>query len=149
MTVIVILTVGMIAVLTMSEQTIKIANFNKNKLIASQLAQEGLELVRNKRDINWLTVSYWKADIIQDGHYTIDYTGAIDAVAASIDDSSANLKIDANNLYWHGSGTATIFNRLINVDDKGNNIEVNCTVRWREKGEAHDYVITTALYDWR
>jgi prepilin-type N-terminal cleavage/methylation domain-containing protein len=145
-----ILTIGMIAVLTMSEQTIKVVKFNKDKLTASQLAQEGLELVRNKRDKNWLTPpGEWKSGIIGDGSYTIDYTGAINDEPDSIDGDGAKLKYDASYFFWHGAGTATIFSRLINAVDNGSYVEVNCTVRWREKGEAHDYMATILLYDWR
>jgi prepilin-type N-terminal cleavage/methylation domain-containing protein len=143
-----ILTIGMIAVLTMSEQTIKVVKLNKDKLTASQLAQEGLELARNRRDNNWLTPGDWKSGIIQDGSYTIDYAGNLDAAANSID-SGANLKFDASGFYWHGAGTATIFNRLINATDYGDYVEINCTVRWREKDEAHDYMATMLLYNWR
>jgi hypothetical protein len=153
----------MIAVLTMSEQTIKVVKLNKDKLTASQLAQEGLELVRNKRDNNWLATGYnWKlgagagtaSDIVQsdnNNRYVIDYSGNIITSGVSdINSDAANLKIDASSFHWHGAGTATIFSRLIEItNNQSNYIEVNCTVRWREKAEVHDYMATMALYDWR
>ena len=153
--VIFIVTAGLIGILSLVSQNIIVANINKNTLIASQLAQEGLELVRNVRDGNWLDGADWKlgaggfgsdSDIVQDGDYAIDYTGIISA--AGINDMNAALKINGN-FYEHGAGADTPFNRLIQVNDNGNYIEVECVVQWRDRGQLYDYTASTVLYDWR
>jgi prepilin-type N-terminal cleavage/methylation domain-containing protein len=52
--VIYIISLGLVGVMSLFLQTIKVQNINKNKLIASQLAQEGIETIRNIRDENWI-----------------------------------------------------------------------------------------------
>lgn len=151
-----IITFGLIGVLALADQNIRNQRLSKNTLVASQLAQEGLELVRNTRDKNWLLNNDWKfgvgvgtnSDIIQDGSYAIDYSGAIVNVS-NVSDQGANLKIDAGGFYWHGIGTNSIFNRMISVVDNGDSINVNATVRWQEGANMRSYSLDTVLYNWR
>jgi Tfp pilus assembly protein PilV len=151
-----IITIGLVGVLALVNQNIQAQQINRNMLIASQLAQEGLELVRNKRDANWLIDGNdWKigagagtdSDIVQDLTYTIDYSGNINGSVNDI--SSANLKINASGFYEHASGDSTIFYRLITVADNGDWVEVNSRVQWKERGGTKDYTASTVLYDWR
>ncbi|MDP3043010.1 MAG: prepilin-type N-terminal cleavage/methylation domain-containing protein [bacterium] len=151
---ILIISIGMIGVLSLITQNIQVQYIGKNDLIASQLAQEGLELVRNIRDTNWLTAGNdWKtgagattnSDIVQDGDYAIDYSGAIIDIN-SID--NAGLNIDAAGFYTHNAGAATAFYRLITVVDNADYLDVECKVRWKERGRTHDYAVKTLLYNW-
>lgn len=161
--VIYIISLGLIGIMSLVNQNIQVSYINKNELIASQLAQEGLELVRNIRDSNWLKEYNWKngngtdnkTDIVQsDGsyNYTIDYLGNINESINSID--NARLYINGSGFYNHiSSGTPTPFYRLIEVIDNSppNDyyITVKATVRWKEKNRTHDYMAQTLLYNWR
>src|SRR3989338_10729475 len=72
---ILIITIGLVGFLSLVIQNIRVQYIDKNVLIASGLAQEGLELVRNVRDLNWLTPgNSWDQDIVGNS-YTIDYGG--------------------------------------------------------------------------
>ncbi|MBA3047479.1 prepilin-type N-terminal cleavage/methylation domain-containing protein [Patescibacteria group bacterium] len=145
-----IITMGMIGVLSLVLQNIQVQYINKNDLIASQLAQEGLELVRNIRDENWLDGNAYDSGIVGDGTYTIDYTFAINDLINSIDDVGAKLNINGAGFYIHGAGSATPFYRLITVDDSSaEHLKVECKVRWSERSRTHDYTAATLLYDWR
>ncbi len=85
-----IISFGMVGVLSLVIQNVEAQYINKNVLMASGLAQEGLELVRNTRDFNWLTPgNSWNQDIVGDGTYTIDYGGR----------SSINPAVNTLNLY--------------------------------------------------
>lgn len=151
-----IITFGLIGVLALADQNIRNQRLSKNTFVASQLAQEGLELVRNIRDKNWLLNNDWKlgagagtnTDIIQDGSYAIDYSGAIVNVG-SASDQGASLKIDTNGFHWHGAGAKSIFNRMIAVVDNGDSVNVNATVRWQEGKNVRNYSLDTVLYNWR
>ena len=124
-----IVTMGLLGVSSLVIQNLQVQSINKNYLVASMLAQEGLELVRNVRDKNWLTsANDWKlgagagtdTDIVQsvnNNNYIIDYDAIIDGNVNDIDDNGAKLYLDGNNLYNHGVGTQTQFSRLIRVID--------------------------------
>src|SRR3989338_8844037 len=119
-----IITIGMVGVLSLVIQNIQAQYINKNVLIASGLAQEGLELVRNVRDLNWLMPgNSWDQDIVgtpSDHTYTINYDGSINSAVNLISDAGARLYINNTSyLYTHASAgaTATGFYRLITVID--------------------------------
>jgi len=154
-----IIVLGLISVLSLIMQNIQVQYINKNMLIASQLAQEGVELVRNVRDNNWQKGYDWlygngsdsDTDIVQDGEYAIDYEGNI----YNIDDiSDAGLYINDDNFYTHddnsGTASSTIFYRLITASDiTASTIILSCQVQWRERGGNHQYTIDTTLNNWR
>ena len=61
-----ILIMGLLGIMSLLHQSQKAQYANENTLVAAQLAQEGIELVRNVRDNNWLDpgISDWRMDII-------------------------------------------------------------------------------------
>ena len=160
---IVIITIGMVGVLSLVIQNVQAQYIDKNVLIASGLGQECLELVRNIRDLNWLTpnlnpVTGWKlgtgagsaGDIVRSGNnYAIDYSRAIKIVNSVVDD--ARLYVNSNGFYTHtSSGNAqTNFFRFINVIDHTDYLDIKCTIRWTQGAQNHDYAAETYLYNWR
>ena len=151
---ILIITIGLIGVMSLVIQNVEAQYINKNILIATGLAQEGLELVRNVRDLNWLTAgNAWNQDIVGDGTYAIDYRGrgSINASVNTLNDAGARLYVNSSNLYTHSSadGAATDFYRLISVVDQANYLDVSCAIRWKEGTQNRDYTAETYLYDWR
>jgi len=156
-----IITMGMVGVLSLVIQNVQAQYINKNVLIASGLAQEGLELVRNVRDLNWLTSGNdWKlgagagtdSDIVQDGNYVIDYLGpsSINAGVNSINEAGARLYINSNGLYSHTATTeVTNFYRLITVVDNTDYLDIKCNIRWKDGTQNHNYTAETYLYNWR
>ena len=160
--VIFIISLGLVGVLSLIMQNIRVEQVNKNMLIASQLAQEGLELVRNKRDTNWLNGDDWETgdganpdtDIIQDGDYAIDYTGQILDVD-DIEDPDAKLYEVAGNFLRHyiappDDSSFTGFFRMITADTDTSNASTTfqCLVQWENRGTTYQYMTETVLYDW-
>lgn len=150
-----IISMAFIALLSLTGQNIQAQNTNENSLVASQLAQEGLELVRNQRDDAWFDHEDYDKYIYKAGDltFTIDYTAnAADYSAETINDEAARLFIDASGNYAHdNSGTATPFYRLITIstDDESKYLEVECEVKWNERGKDNEYTVKTLLYAWR
>lgn len=149
-----IVTIGMVGVSALAIQNAKAQFINKNVLIASGLAQEGLELVRNIRDLNWLTAgNAWKQNIVGDGTYTMDYRGltSINPAVNSISEAGAGLYVNSGGFYTHASdgNTATNFYRLISVVDRGDFLDIKCAIRWKDGAQNHNYTAETYLYDWR
>lgn len=164
-----IITIGLVSILALADQNIKTHQINRNTLIASQLAQEGLELVKNTRDENWLIEgNMWnrgaginsQSDIIQDGTYTISIKNAqgdmnIDNTANTINDAATKIYIAPAGFYTNDNVAGyqnTIFRRLITIsstDDTLPYIEVEAKVGWQDRGTERFYTAKTLLYNWR
>lgn len=146
-----IIAMGMVGVLSLINQNIQAQYINKNRLIASQLAQEGIELVRNIRDKNWLEGSSW-TDNIGPGNYILDYTGYIGGVS---DIGEARLQrrndVGEEGYYWYNPGDPdTIFSRLITTAQASPGLlDVSCLIEWQDRGQTYQYTVETVLYDWR
>ena len=146
-----IITIGLVGVLSLTTQNVQVEYINKNNLIASQLAQEGLELVRNIRDNNWLSGNNWD-DGITPGAYILDYTGFINSVAG-IEEARLQQRDDVGeeDYYWHQAGDPnSLFSRLITITQTSPELlNVSSLIQWEDRGQTYQYVADTVLYDWR
>lgn len=97
------------------------------RVVASNLAKEGIDVVRNIRDTNWLENNVWDNWLSSGGDFTaiaIFKPAAnewrLDFSPSSIFDAAAKLYRDENNLYLQDTvppvGTATLYSRLITLD---------------------------------
>ncbi len=160
-----VLVIGILGVFSLVIQNAKVQTFNKQYLIASMLAQEGIEIVRNKRDSNWLDDDLDWYEGITDGNnsFSVDYSDPynFDFSPNDISNSKAQLYLDANHFYTHIStgNVATSFYRLIEIhnftdnsnpaDGEEDSFRVVSTVQWTGQGQTHEYVAETLLYNWR
>ena len=134
--------VGLLGIMSLNSQNITTQNLNKNTLIASQLAQEGIELARNKRDSAWLGGDGLSPE---QEKYQVDYGEVFEAGNWE----NANLKIDGNGFYSHNdNGAPSIFSRLVEVEVETDYLKLTSTVRWQERSKQQEYKIETHLYDW-
>ena len=152
----IVIGIGLIGAASLIVQNIQAQYINKTALIASQLAQEGLELVRNQRDENWVADNTWYAYTAGEDpapgdsiSFIIDYEGNINDSVGSITNEGARLAINSEGYYTHGTGSPTPFYRLITVENTGlGYLKVRCQVRSVERGRHYDYEAKTLLYNW-
>lgn len=154
-----IITMGMLGVSTMIIQGMQVRDLNRNNLVASMLAQEGLELVRNTRDKNWADIiknngslEDWDLNIVNpDNTFIIDYSSTPNHTPNLITDADTKLYFDANNNYTHAvTAKPTIFSRIISVSQPQNDqLIVSCNVTWKERGGTKSYVADMELFNWR
>jgi prepilin-type N-terminal cleavage/methylation domain-containing protein len=157
-----VIAIGFIGVLSLSVQNTRVQYTNKNTLIAAHLAQEGLELVRNLRDDNFLDPSKaWYVGFAFKGTYStstiyFDGTKIATTSVADINDANAVLKLDPSGYYVHGgTGTSTIFRRIIvaknnnTTDATASSTNVSCLVQWNDRGKKESYQADTVLWKWR
>ena len=154
-----IISMGVLGAMALVDQTIRVKEVNKNKVIAGQLAQEGVEIVRSIRDNNWLDEDDWHDGIINGGAYTVHYNGGVvDTDVSGLSASTTKLYLDPDGYYRHydspGSATSTIFRRIIKVDSSFDpstsaSTSVESVVQWQERGTKHEYTAETVLYNWR
>ena len=110
-----VLSIGLVAISTLMTGNIKSSENAKNQIIASQLAQEGIELVRNLKDNN----STFTGEVSSGADYSIDYTSNYAAFKSSNNPSDATKKLylDTNNFYSNSnSAQATKFFRKIKIE---------------------------------
>lgn len=152
-----IITMGLIGIISLLEQNIQAKYLNKNNLIASMLAQEGIELVRNRRDTNWILGQAYSQGVTGDGTYAIDLKNTVD-VDGGIENSAARLKYNTGGYYCAGDWTSpnlacnqgnTPFYRLITVTNNTTYLDVQCTVRYKKGNNNYDYTAHAQLYNWQ
>jgi type II secretory pathway pseudopilin PulG len=144
-----IISVGLIGILSLIVQNIQSQDYNKNNLIAYQLSQEGMELVRMVRDTNWKNSRPFNESLASASGtvytYSMDYQ---DLVPQSVV-SPVALKKDANGFYIHGVGEDSGFSRLLSLElISDHSLRVQSSVFWKNRGRDYSYVLETILYDW-
>ncbi len=145
-----IMSMGLIGILGLIVQNIQSQSYNKSNLIAYQLAQEGIELIRKVRDSNWRE-SLPYDDKLAAGQYYMDYEDTAPQVFNPSMPGQIVLRKNAANFYTHeATATATPFSRLITIqtiDD--HSFRVNSSIIWAEYGRNYVYDLETILYNWR
>ncbi len=120
----------------------------KNNLIAANLAQEGLEVVRGIRDRDWHLGNSFGTSL-PNGSYLVE------ARDQTLNPFAENfLKKDSNGFYNYTSGSDTIFKRKIIIENSGQNpatIErvVKTEVSWQEKSGLKTIQAEFRLFNWR
>lgn len=147
-----ILTIGVGASLSLINQTLSAATVVEQRLIASYLAQEGIEIVRNIRDSTWLEkrsnptlvwdqylgLGDWEADY--DSQTLTSYGGTL-------------LYIQANGFYGYEISSAqTRFTRKITIAETSpadpNKRKVLVEVEWEERGRTHSFTALEYITNW-
>lgn len=150
-----VISMGLIGILSLIVQNIQSQDYNKNNLIATQLSQEGIELVRRVRDNNFkqsLAFNYGLAETQPEiFSYCFDYNDTAPVTTTE----ACSLRLDSNNFYVHGTtGVPSGFSRLIKVQlvDEGSVVgaalKVISEVYWNSRGGISSYTTETWLYNW-
>lgn len=125
-----LMVISLLAMVALLVRTISLNEVIANKFLAANLAQEGIEIVRNLRDNNVLSNRAWNAGL-DAGRYQADYN---DLSLSSYD--GAFLKFDkARNLFSYDSGGNSVFQREIDISyPQTYEMQVNSIVRWQIRG---------------
>jgi prepilin-type N-terminal cleavage/methylation domain-containing protein len=151
MTVIFIITVGIVGVSSLITQTISLATLSSQKLTAIYLAQEGIEIVRNIRDKNWVVGESWNNGLVLP---QIDCSSGCEA---DYNDqglspySGTLLKLETGTgFYGYDIGSPTQFKRKITITQPGADIlKVLVLVEWQVKTKTYSVSAQENLYNWR
>ena len=139
-----VIMVGIAGTLGLIQQGISYTQLSSSRLTANYLAQEGIEIVRNIRDANWLKMSTW-SDGIPSGDWEADYK------TQNLTRSYAGtpLNIDSNGFYSYFSGSPTKFKRKITVAKDTDILKISVQVEWQERGRDNQVTVQENLYNWR
>ncbi|OGZ62914.1 MAG: hypothetical protein A3H51_00495 [Candidatus Spechtbacteria bacterium RIFCSPLOWO2_02_FULL_38_8] len=139
-----ILSMGTLTIIGLISDNLGIISASKRMVVGSNLAQEGIEVVRNIRDSNWIEYELYDTGI-SPGDYCVDYN------------STSLISCADYTLFWNGSnynhsgfGDATFFSRRINISNQVDSegigyIQVQSIVSW----DNSQTVVETHLYDWK
>ncbi len=147
-----IITIGIIGILSLFTQTIRSGEMSFNQEIAANLAQEGIEVIRNKRDSNWMTIPKidWNYGITAT-EYKVNFKNDIWEIVSA--NGFQQLYLRDNKIYTHEiTDTLTIFERKIEIDNSEENIlKITSTVQWTERGntQPQKIIMKDNLYNWQ
>ncbi len=156
-----IISVGVGGVAKIMPSLIAGTSVSQSRLVVAYLAQEGVEIVRNIRDTNWLE-DHNRGDSTpwDEGFFSpvncangceIDYTGLTleDPLFAVY--SGRKLKIDPNGFYKYncpGCPDAK-FDRKITITPDGSDILIiKIDISWQDRGKFYNFPVQEKLYKW-
>jgi len=150
--VLLIISIGLLGILSLIIQNIQSQSINKSTLIAYQLAQEGAELIRKTRDTQWNLGADWDAyfpEVSTANNYYMSYLDAHPSLASSPD--LTKLYQDNEGFYSHDpSGDFSGFSRTIKLTRLSEgSLYGKITIAWQEYNRDMSYILETMLYDWR
>ncbi len=140
-----LLTVGTVGAFSLIQKTIAFTSIYSSQLQAAYLVQEGMEIIRNIRDTNYLEGSAWDDGIGLGTGYRLDYQSESfpDVVCGNY------LKYNGS-FYVCSSDSKSKFQRKITITKpEPDKMIVSVTVKWRERGRTHQVFAQTELYNWR
>ena len=142
-----ILTTGTMGAFSIIQRTVTFTSVSSSQLIASYLAQEGLEIVRNLRDSNYLQGVSWNSGLAGcAAGCEIDYN---DSALLPWTDPGRFLKTGTGFPYNYSLGNDTLYKRKIIITPGVNILNVLVEISWQERGGSYQVVAETRLHNWR
>jgi prepilin-type N-terminal cleavage/methylation domain-containing protein len=154
-----ILSFGIVLVYGAFSSAVIVTNNIQSRFAAAYLAQEGLEIVRNLRDNNFIAKAQDSSVTWMDGlsggpcdvGCMVDYTTQTTAQLIPWDESF--LRINDQGFYSYAeAGTPTIFKRKIIITPllglENNAMNVSVTVYWDYNGKSFSFEANENLYNW-
>ncbi len=162
-----IITVGAVGAIGLTINNLSLAGSSSRKLVAAYLAQEGIEIIRNIRDTNWLEQLdptgnplnpwYENLDNCQPPPVGVgciaDYKNTTEQEPTLGAYTGQSLKIDPDSGLYNNSPTGddSPFQRKITIDNSllPDQLRVSVLVQWLEKGITQQITAEEILYKWR
>lgn len=144
-TILAISVIGLVitAAASLTQNSLRIGRSSMNQFIAYHLAEEGLEIVRNVRDSNWLANRPWRYGFTADGEYVI--REGLPHTLEMISDAAVRLGL-AEKISLRNSEE---FERTIKIDSVKNAARITSTVTYTRAGEQKNVALVMDLTDWK
>jgi|SRR3989344_2217890 len=143
-----VIVVGLVSALTLVNTALfYVFNIN-DRLIATNLAAEGIEVVRNIRDSNWAQGGgiAWNSGL-DDGDYQLGYRSTS---LRRYGVTGNPLLIDDSGFYNYVSGSVTPYLRKISITNlSGYEIRITSTVEWGRRGVTYTSSAEEHLFNWK
>ncbi len=151
-----VLLIGTIGVTFLVNTAVKTATSTRSNLIASQLAQGGIEIARRLRDENFIVC----AEASSTSSCPAFHTGLIGVQRADwlnglVTPSAGNQFLKLHPQYGYsyftdGTEITTSFERNIDISIVNTNeIKVEVTVIWSDRGSTKSFTVEDHFFNWR
>jgi prepilin-type N-terminal cleavage/methylation domain-containing protein len=144
-----IITVAVVSIVQATTKHIQQTKFEKEAYVAALLGQEGIEIIKNIRDTNWVISSSWDTGL----------TSCASGCQADYDDVSLSAYSSSSYLYIEGStkfykyivsplaaDTKTIYTRKITIDTGTTDVlKITVDVYWR----GNTTTVKEDIYNWK
>lgn len=138
--------------LTIASRSLFSAQFTKNQIIASYLAQDAVEYVRNLRDENVLSGQAWLQSLLPGVCNSKCRVDSANDNVQGCGGSCPPIKRDsASGLYgYQGSWDDTIFTRDVTLSEvvSGEEATISVTISWTQGSASRSYTIRENIFNW-
>ena len=140
-----ILVIGLLGIFGLLSRSLSLNNVISSQYIASNLASEGVEVVKNLIDANIIQFRPWNQGI-STGSYEVVYNSQ----ALEPNQNRFLLFDSSDNTYNYQNGQPTFFKRVIEIENIGaDEIRVNSKVNWQIKGGSYSINAEDHFFNWR
>jgi hypothetical protein len=119
------------------------------------MAQEGIEIIRNIRDTNFITAQGWSSGLLScetgcQGDYKTGTATQTPANQLSPYNTNTFLRLNTDGFYGYDAGTNTKFKRKITINFiSADTLKVDVTVFWDYSGKSFSFNANEYIYNWR
>lgn len=142
-----IVLIAMMGIIALVTRALSLNSDVSSRLVAANLATEGIELTKYYLDSSW--------DMVTPGVYEMNYKcdtfSPLCAINLGTDlslRSTRPLNVDANGTYSYDAGTPTTYMRSVVVDWSGESAEVASIVSWTFKGQKNEIQLSDKFFRW-
>lgn len=141
-----VIVTALVSSLALINSSLVLASNFQDRLTASNLAAEGIEVIRNIRDNNWLQNLSWNSGL-STGDYNVAYNSLL---LTPFNDTPLRLN-SSNGVYDYSAGSdQTIFKRRISITSlSGYEMKVVSTLSWQRKSQSYSIAVEDHLFNWR
>lgn len=140
-----ILVIGLLGIFGLLSRSLSLNNVVSSRYIASNLASEGIEVVKNLIDTNIIQFRPWNQDI-STGSYEVNFASQ----ALEPNQNRFLLFDSSDNAYNYQNGQPTFFKRTIEIGNIGSDeIKVNSKVNWQIRGGSYSVNVEDHFFNWR
>ncbi len=140
-----ILVVGLLGIFGLLSHSLSLNNVVSSQYIASNLASEGIEVVKNLIDGNIVQFKPWN-----EGINTGSYEVAFDSLILNPNQDRFLLFDATGNIYNYQIGQETPYKRTIQITNIGpDEIKVNSVVNWQIRGGSYSVNLEDHFFNWR
>ncbi len=153
-----VITLIITAAAELTRSSIRMGSITSNELIANHLAEEGLEVVRNIRDSNWLRNQRWDKGL-EDGDYILEETTEENVPPFKLtrkEESAAGalLASESGNNYVrtiHIAHKQVVVSQANATQDEVTSsvMTIDSTVNYPSRPERKSMTLSTTLTDWK